>query len=448
MTTVETTVELTGPRRRVEELPEFRTGDPLIGPTLAVRRDPLTSLVAPYRRFGRVFRMRLFGRWTVVIAGIDANEFAWRDSDAWNWGASGAVFREQFGPAYLTQLEGAAHTLKRKRLSPAFRTRALQRQIPDMSEVWVDALDAANGSTVDLRAFCKRLVVQMAGRALLHIELPDGADDDISALEHDLLAGAALGPLRRAWFRRPAYRARKRRFEAIVSEVVRARRADWTSTDLLSTILQDWPNGAALPSVPELVSDMVLLLQAGSESTAHQILWTLLLVASRPDWAAELRAELDGWTPEGAGNFATFPKLRATVLESERLRPAIPYAFRIAARELEFGDTIIPEGAAVLHATTLPHFLDEIYDEPMSFRPERFLGGADCPARAHGTFGGGSHICLGQPLARVQVPLAVAAVLKRADLRYTSPPSLRARLNGVVTPVERTIPATIRTTRA
>jgi pentalenene oxygenase len=388
--------------------------------------------------------MRFFGRPAVVIAGLDANELAWRDADAWSWSASGAVFREQFGPSYLTQLEGAAHTLKRKRLAPAFRTRPLQRQVPAMSDVWFEALAANADRVVDLRAFCKQLVVRMAGRALLRIDLPGGADEDISRLEHDLLAGAALGPLRRVWFGRPSYRARKRDFTSLVAEVVRQRRADWTGEDLLSTILRELPNGAAIPSVEELVGDMVLLLQAGSESTAHQILWTLLLLQSRTEWLEELRDELAEWTPEDAGTFATFPKLRATVLESERLRPAIPFAVRIAARDLSFGGRRIPNGTTVVHAATLTHFLDEVYDEPMSFKPERFLDGVECPRRAHGTYGGGTHVCLGQPLARVQVPLAVAVMTKHADLTACSPVSLRARLDGVVTPVARSIPTRLR----
>jgi cytochrome P450 len=425
-------------------LPEFRTGDPVVGSTLALRRNPLTALIEPYRRFGRIFRMRLLGRSVVVIAGLDANEFAWRDADQWSWSTSGSVFREQFGPNYLTQLEGPAHRLKRKRLAPAFRPRTLQGLVPTMADVWFEALADNADRTVDLRALCKRLVVQMAGRALLHVDLPPGADDDISRLEHDLLAGAALGPFRRVWFSRPSYRARKRVLTAFVTGIVRDRRRDWSGDDMVSEILRGLPHGAHIPPVDDLVGDVLLLLQAGSESTAHQILWTLLLLQSRPDWIAELRAELEHWTPENAGSLDAYPKLRATVLESERLRPAIPFAVRVAARDLAFSSRRIPAGATVLHATTITHFLDEIYDDPMSFRPERFAGGGGCPHRAHGTFGGGSHVCLGQPLARVQVPLAVAVLTKHADLVAQAPVSLRGRLDGVVTPAERELPSLVR----
>jgi cytochrome P450 len=429
----------------IGSLPEFRAGDPIVGPTLALRRNPLTALIEPYRRFGRIFRMRLLGRSVVVIAGLDANEFAWRDAGQWAWASSGAVFRDQFGPNYLTQLDGAAHDARRKRLAPAFRPHAAQRQVPVMAEVWFDALTAHAGQVVDLRSLCSRLVVEATARALVDIDVPEGAEDDLAALEHDLFAGPAFGSFRRAWFSRPSHRARKRAFTALLTHAVRDRRRDWSGDDLLSEILRGLSHGALIPPVEDLVADMVFLLHAGSDSTATQVLWTLLLLQSRPDWAAELRAELEVWAPEYASTLGGFPRLQATVLEAERLRPAIPFSVRVAARDLEFSSRQIPEGTTVLHAATLTHFLDEIYDDPTAFRPERFLldGGsrtADPPARAHGTFGGGPHGCPGQPLARLHVPLAVAILTKHAELVPFGPVSLRARLDGVATPVERSLP--------
>jgi cytochrome P450 len=426
----------------VIDLPEYRVGDPLVGATLAVRRAPLTAMLAPYRRFGRVFRMRFFGREHVVIAGIDANEFAWSDADQWDWARSGAVFREQFGATYLTQLGGAAHSEKRKRLSPAFRTRALARLAPTMADVWLEELDRLDGEIVDLRQLCKRLVVRMAGRALLHVDLPPGTEDEIAALEHDLLAGAALGPLRGAWFGRPSYRARKRRFVGLLETIVNERRNDWSGDDMLSEILRYWPNGAAMPTPAELVSDMVLLMQAGSESTAHQILWGLLLLEHHPEWREQLRDSLGSWTPETAAA-PEHRELRATVLEVERYRPVIPHAVRVAARDLEFADTRIATGTSVYHPTALPHFLDEVYPNPMRFMPERFLANDACPRSAHATFGGGSHICLGQPLARVEEPIALAIVTSQFSLELQQPISLDVRLAGVVSPVERSIPVRI-----
>jgi cytochrome P450 len=84
----------------------------------------------------------------------------------------------------------------------------------------------------------------------------------------------------------------------------------------------------------------------------------------------------------------------------------------------------------------------------MRFDPKRFLGADECPRAAHATFGGGSHICLGQPLARVEEPLALAIATSGFVLELQKPVSLDARLTGVVSPVEREIPVRVRRRRA
>jgi hypothetical protein len=52
-------------------------------------------------------------------------------------------------------------------------------------------------------------------------------------------------------------------------------------------------------------------------------------------------------------------------------------------------------------------------------------------------------VCPGQPLARIQVPLGVAIMAKHAALTQCAPISLRAKLDGVVTPVERALPTRV-----
>ncbi len=80
----------------------------------------------------------------------------------------------------------------------------------------------------------------------------------------------------------------------------------------------------------------------------------------------------------------------------------------------------------------------------MRFTPERSVTNAECPRAAQATFGGGSHICLGQPLARNEEPLALAIVTAQFTLELQQPVSLDARLAGVVSPVARAIPVRIR----
>ena len=117
--------------------PLYAPGLPGLGPARAFFRDPLGFHVDAYRRCGAIYRIRLFGRTTLVLAGIEANRFVWENDSLWDFGASGAIFRENFGPTYLTQLDGEAHAKKRRRMQSGFRPQALLALAPAMSATMV-----------------------------------------------------------------------------------------------------------------------------------------------------------------------------------------------------------------------------------------------------------------------------------------------------------------------
>ncbi len=408
----------------------------------ALRRDPLGFAVDRYRRHGTLFPVRLGATPAVMIAGREANDLAWLDASDWSYHDAAAVFREQFSDRYLTQLDGPPHLAKRRRLAPAFRARALQQRSGDVVDAVVSAVDEAVGhrdGIVDLRVWCKQLIVRMAGRALVRVELTGADERAVSRFEHDLLAGGGMSRAERdAWFARPAYRAVRRRVLDRFGPIVDAALADPSGDDLLSAVIREHPDHL---DRDELVGDLVLLLQAGSESTAHLLLWALFELDRHPAWIERVRAAVAGWDHDVAEPPAD---LLAVVLETERRRPPLPFAFRVAARPLAFAGTTIPAGTPVWHAQTLLHHLAEVYPHPDAWDPSRFLdadGAVIQPAfGVHGTFGGGRHVCIGQPLARLEALVVLATVLSRVEPVWQSPISGAGRLDGAYTPVERRLP--------
>jgi len=61
------------------------------------------------------------------------------------------------------------------------------------------------------------------------------------------------------------------------------------------------------------------------------------------------------------------------------------------------------------------HRLPDIWGDPQVFRPERWdpVNGQKVPQWAYFPFGGGSRICIGMPLAQIQVRLVLATILQR-----------------------------------
>jgi hypothetical protein len=74
-------------RHRLAHIPG-EDGWPIVGNTLSVLKDPVGSAEAMYRKFGPVFRNRVFGFRSVSMLGPDANELVLFDRDK-NFSSSG-----------------------------------------------------------------------------------------------------------------------------------------------------------------------------------------------------------------------------------------------------------------------------------------------------------------------------------------------------------------------
>ncbi len=81
-------------------------------------------------------------------------------------------------------------------------------------------------------------------------------------------------------------------------------------------------------------------------------------------------------------------------------------------------------------------------------RERRLLRSVSEGLNAIGTFGGGTHLCLGHNLAHIQTPLALAALLKHYDYELLETPSLDYVLDPVTTPIEKAISIELRSRAA
>jgi cytochrome P450 len=409
--------------------------------TRAYRRDPLLAFLPAYTKHGPIFRCRFVGREVVAMGGLEANDVIWSNNEYWDYHQTNAHFREQFDASYLNQLEGEAFYRKRRRTVQGFKPSVLLAQTPAMSDVLFQEADAVLDQAIDLRLFCMRLIICMTGRVLMQTDMPPGMDRTMAISNRDMLRAPTLGRWRHLFYWKPTRVYRRWKIFRFLGRLLDERaRAPKEREDILGLILAAHP--ADLPPIPrqELIYDLSQLFMAGSTTTSQVILWTLLYLQETPGWLAELREELRAWDPHRFEGMSAFPKLKATLLEMERLRPPVATLTRIAARDFSFRGYLIPKGTPVLHLGTLAHFLPEVYDHPLDFRPQRFLENPALPPKnAHGLFGGGGHSCVGQPLVRVLTPLLVANLVTRYELELETAPSMKAHLDVVVTPVEKMI---------
>ena len=177
--------------------------------------------------------------------------------------------------------------------------------------------------------------------------------------------------------------------------------------DILSLLMLARTEDGEAMDDRELRDQLVTLLLAGHETTATALAWTFDLLLRHPDKLARLSDEVRRGEEDDY--------MRAVIAESLRLRPVVPLAGRRLAVDLEVDGLHLPAGTDVTPAIWLAHTRADLYPEPFSFRPERFL---ENPPSTYGwiPFGGGVRRCLGAAFAEFEMRIVLQTVLERCRL--------------------------------
>jgi cytochrome P450 len=425
--------------RAVESLPAYQTGLPIIGATRAFKKDPFGFHLAAFRECGPIYRTRLGTKEWVVLAGLDANDLVWRNTDLWNYGDANAAFGEEMGPDHVTQLDGEPHKKRRAHLKPAFRMESIARHMATMDRVIAQEFPRVADSTFDLTEFFAEMLIRISSKTTLQCELTDETIAKMDRWEREFLFGVGMGWQRHVYYRRQSYRRLKREVFQEFERILDARQTSSAPPpdDNLTAIIQA---GTEPLHRWDLINDIYLTLLAGVHNTTNLLYWCLVYLATHPEWLAELREEVKTWDISNFRGMAQWPKLKATIQEVQRLRPGVIIHRLTAARPFEFKGYRIPTGASILHANSLAHFLEEIYERPFDFQPDRFLNGRNYPAKVNGFFGGGTHICLGMNLAMVHTPLILANLVRDYDFKFAFDPSFAVRMATGTNQVRKNVP--------
>lgn len=144
----------------------------------------------------------------------------------------------------------------------------------------------------------------------------------------------------------------------------------------------------------------------------------------------ELQRVIGKGNPMEESDIDKLPYLQAIVKETMRLQSSLLLPRR-AEEELTIGGFTIPKGTQIMVNTWALGRDPNVWENPNSFRPERFLGSGSAHAKGRNfefiPFGGGRRICPGQPLAVRVMHLMVGSLVHWFDWKLedgTTPQNL------------------------
>jgi cytochrome P450 len=411
-----------------EEIPHYDTLGLTAGdhPTELEQFDHL----AAYQKLGPIYRVFFRGEEWACIGGLQANDWAWGHPDRWNYSDPMKGFRQVMGPSHVTQLDGPVHRAKRKALKPGFAMSLIAQQIPTIDQVVKQFLVEQCGETWTMMDLIMEALTEANSKTVLKVELTPEERHSFIEFEEVFLPGISMTEeMRNEHYENSSYKRLRPFVFDFLRKVVEARLNGHREDDNFQTMIDQREERDSPPAIEEWIPEAYLLLMAGTGNTARTINVGLRYLRELPGWYAELQEEVKDYDPEQLlRGMDLFPKLKATIMEMERIFPAAPVHPRMTAEDLEFEGYELPKGTRILHLHTLTHFLDEIYEEPFRFNPRRWMEN-EFPKKAHGTFGGSTHICLGMNLARIHLPIVMANLIRNFDLELNELPEISVNFN-------------------
>lgn len=320
-------------------------------------------------------------------------------------GSTGAPVAEleQNGRHLMLASDPPVHTRRRGAVAGHFTTHPVQAIRPTVEghvgrrvgEV-VDTL-AHNGRADLVPLLCNRVPMDTLC-SLLGLPLADA--DLLRAWTSDLVGG--LDPWADASAAVQAGTALAE-VTAYLAELLAARRRQ-PADDLLTKLA----NASEL-TPDEQLHNTVLFLNAGLDTSGDLLANALALLLERP---AAWQALVDD--PVRVAPLA--------VEEAARFDSPVQLAMRRTIDAIDIGAVRIPPGQPVLLGLGAANRDSAVFDDPDRFDHER-------DTRRHVAFGAGAHLCLGAPIARLEVAIALQQVATRLPgLRLTGEAEWRPRL--------------------
>ncbi len=374
------------------------------------------------RRYGDHFTVQLTAERTVVISSdpqIVKDVFT-GDPEVLRAGEGNIVLRPLLGPRSVLLLDGPEHLRHRRLMLPPFHGERMNRYGAAMAEAAERHVERwPVGSPFAVQPSMQAITLEVILRAVFGVEdeqereriaaplrrMLDATASRVRLLLLQVTRSEGAGP-RSPWGR---FRALMEPADRVIYEQIEARRADPAAAerdDVLSLLLEARDEDGRALTDAELRDELMTLLLAGHETTATALSWTLERITRHPEVLERLLEE----EQNGGGDY-----LDAVIKETLRLRPVVPAVARCLAEDVELGGRMFPAGVHITPSIYLLHRRPDLYPDPESFRPERFL------ERPPGTyewipFGGGVRRCLGASFALFEMRVVLATILRRARL--------------------------------
>jgi cytochrome P450 len=396
-------------------------------------------------KYGPIFKTSVFGGTTVFVGSRIANEMIFNGDNKYSEIALPPTTMEMFGEYSLFQ-RPELHGKRKSALSPAFTGKMLEGYLPHIQTVIINHLNQwPITEMIALTPSVEKISFDILVPLLLGFDpnqddsswavLPIKSKEELKKLYQqffDGFYGLIKWKSKFTVFGR-GYIAREKlmEFMGVIIEQTKKQNIEPTA-NFISMMLADQKANPDTIFIDVLMRTQCLLQLWGShyEVTALLASW-IYHIGQYPGVIEKIRQELEQMLghryndePITMTQLKSMKYLEASIKETLRISPPSSTANRRLTKSVVLDGYLFKKGWSVIAEPRIAHIMEEHYQKPDRFEPERFLSPLNEGKKYEFIpFGGGVHQCLGAQLAMTIMKIFASNFIQRFDWELQGTPT-------------------------
>ena len=393
------------------------------------RANPIGFITKMHNLQGHKISLNIFGKKIFIISHPDdVLHVLKNNSNAYTKGRTTKMLRKFLGNGLITN-EGESWRKQHKMIRPVMNIKSVFDLAPKIDSTvrhFMNEMktDQEIDSFHEVNRLTWRIILNSLFSQTVTSELDDWLHDILDLMRIITRKTRSSIPIP-FWIPTEDHRRLKeiiRKFDTHVYALIQERRAGSKKQDLLQLLIDAQEEGAAQMSDQEIRDEIMTFMMAGHETITNSMSWALIELAKNPTYIERIRTECSSFQLNT--NFEelnSFPLIGAVIDEVMRLWPPVWVFMRQAEKEDKLGELAIPRGANVVLAPFLSHRSKDLWVNPLSFYPERFLPDEKkkIPQGAYYPFGLGPRACIGAYFASMEARLILSHLVHHFDWEIT-----------------------------
>jgi cytochrome P450 len=375
-------------------------------------------------KYGDTFGLSLArGQWYYFADPADVKQIFTSPPTALHAGKGNEILATALGEHSLLILDEGEHMRQRKLLLPSFHGEKLAKQTATMERIAEEVVGRIpKGESFVVRETAQDIALEVILEVVLGTAATGTQHDRLGAATRHLLDWIAKGyrlavstvlgprsrPIKRMY--KPALAPLDQGLYELIAERRQATDLEQRE-DILSMLLLARDEDDQPMTDVEIRDELVTLIVAGHETTATALSWALERLTRLPGGTERLHEESLTEETEYA---------RWVSQEALRLRPVLDFVLRRVMEPIEIGGYQFEEGDMLAPSIYLVHRREDIYPDPLTFKPERW-DGVKPGTYTWFPFGGGVRRCIGMQFAMAEMEIVMRAVARAGVLLPVGP---------------------------